>query len=399
LQKILRGRKWIILGIKFETMRMKREIDEEFYFKFYKYLEKPLNKSINKDFFIPEEGPRKLSYYYKYKDKFNKILLILVNSSFKETVFKEDDFFIFLENQKYGYTNLNTLEKKLIYHIQIEVDKFISSKYNYLFRDEEFYRKNDPFKSKKEFHFFIISKILENIEFEPYNVSFSAKKEFYLFENYFGKVMIQLKENFNSVNIQDLHREVIRLELLKEKYQHYYLDFSIKKIEKLILRLNVLFDKSNNTKEKFNLEVSPQKFSKLLVLFFKNNKTEIDEERIKKINQFISNCFITNSKYSAIANTKNNELESIDFLNRENFKSFIALLILLKKLKYIKEIDALPIQRILVSDLREINKANIGLSNNLRNIISGDLNNLSKDHLLKLTRLKTLAEIKRVLMY
>ena len=135
----------------------------------------------------------------------------------------------------------------------------------------------------------------------------------------------------------------------------------------------------------------------MYVLFFENNNTQINEEKIKRINQFISNCFESDSKYSAITNTHKTKSKSIDFLNKKKFKPFIAVLILFIKLEYVEEKNASSINDILVSDLKEINTGYIGLSGNLRNVISQDLYPLSIKELIELANFKSFTEITSVL--
>jgi hypothetical protein len=376
-----------------------QELKDKFYSKYYSFLEETSNKIIKKEFYVPKEGSRESSYYFRNREEFNKILSILINFNFKKKTFKKDAFFTFLENEYFGLASVNTLEKNLVHQIQMEVDIFMTSKYNCFFRREDFYQKNNPFKSNKEFHFFIISKILENIEFNPHYARFSAENEFYLLEEYFDKVMLQLKQKFDSLETENLHREVIRLEILKDKYHFYFLNSSIKKIEKLIDRLNSRSDKIKEGKDKLKLNISPQKLSKLYVLFFENNNTQINEEKIKRINQFISNCFVSDSKYSAITNTHYNTSKSIDFLVRKNFNPFIAVLIFLIRKKYIGEKRHLNIQNILLKDLKEINKEGIGLSTALRGVISKKIIPLSDKELIKLTKFNSLVDIKNIIKY
>lgn len=374
---------------------LKQDLQDKFYSKYQSFLEEIPSKNVLDNFYIPSEKFYKNScYYYPNREKFNEILSTLINYNFKKKAFKKDAFFTFLENEHFGLVSINSLEKNLIHLIQMEIDIFIDSKYNCTFNKVDFYQEHNPFISKKEFHLFIISKILENIDFNPYDGSFSTENEFYLLEEYFGKVMLQLKQKFDLLNVEDLHREVIRLEILKEKYHYYFLDSSIKKLESLIVRLN---SRSGKIKDKFKLNISPQKLSKLYVVFFENNNTQINEEKIKRINQFISNCFESNSNYSAITNTHKTKSKSIDFLNKKLFKPFIALLILFIKLEYIEEKNGSSIKDILVSDLKEINTGYIGLSGNLRNVINQDFYHLSKKALLKFTNLKSLTEITAII--
>jgi hypothetical protein len=373
---------------------LNQELKDRFYLKYNSFLKDIPSKNILQDFYISSEMFYKNScYYYPNREEFNKILLILINYNFKKELFKKDAFFTFLENEHFGSVSINSLEKNLIHLIQMEIDIFMSSIYNSSFKKVDFYQKNNPFKSKKEFHFFIISKILENIEFNPYDGSFSTKNEVYLLEEYFDKVMLQLKEKFDLLEVEDLHREVIRLEILKDKYHLNFLDSSIKKIEKLIERLSPHSDNVKEKKEQFKLNISPQKLSKLFVLFFENNDIQINEEKLKRINQFISNCFQFDIKYSAITNTYKTVSKSIDFLNKKKFKPFIAVLLLFIKLEYIEEKNASKIKDILVSDLKELNAGYIGLSGNLRKVISQDLNQLSINKLIELANFKSFTEI------
>lgn len=374
-----------------------QELKDEFYSKYNTFLEEIPSKNVLSDFYISSEKFYKESYYYPNREGFNEILSTLINYNFKKKTFKKDAFFTFLENEHFGLVSINSLEKNLIHLLQMEIDIFMGSKYNCTFNEVDFYQKNNPFKSKKEFHFFIISKILENIKFNPFDGSFSAENEFYLLEEYFDLVLLQLKEKFDSLDIEVLHHEVIRLEILKEKYRFHFLNSSIKKIEKLIERLSSRSVKVKERKNQFKLNISPQKLSKLYVLFFENNNTQINEEKIKRINQFISNCFESDSKYSAITNTYKTKSKSIDFLNKKKFKPFIAVLILFIKLEYVEEKNASSINDILVSDLKEINTGYIGLSGNLRNVISQDLYPLSIKELIELANFKSFTEITSVL--
>ena len=380
-------------------MMLDQTLEDKFNLKYYSFLEENPDEFFSHPFNISNESFYKNSYYYQNREEFNKILSTLINYNFKKKTFKKDAFFTFLENENFGITDINTLKKNMIHQIQNEVDEFMISKFNCFFKKEHFYQKNNPFKSNKEFHFFIISRILENLYFDPYYGSFSTENEFYLLGEYFDKVMLQLKEKFDLLKVEDLHREVIRLEILKEKHHFYFLDSSIKKLESLIVRLNSRSDKIKREKDKFKLNISPQKLSKLYLLFFENNNTHINEEKVKRINQFIFNCFVFDSKYSAITNTHKNTSKSIDFLNRKNFKPFIAILILLIKLKYVDEKVSLNIQKVLLKDLKEINKENIGLSTNLRSVISQEVYNYSKKDLLKLTNFKNITKIKSVVNF
>lgn len=372
-----------------------QELKDKFYSKYYRFLEEIPIKTIEKEFYIPEEGPRETSYYFRNREEFNKILSTLINYNFKKETFKKDAFFTFLKNEQFGYAGINTLNKNFIHQIQIEVDLFVISKYSYFIKNVDFYEKNKPFKSNKEFYFFIVSKILENIKFNPYDTSFSTDNEFYLLEEYFDKVILQLKQKFDTLNIEALHHEVIRLEILKDEYHFYFLNSSIKKIEKLIERLNSRPDKI--IENKFKLNVSPQKLSKLYVHFFENNNTQINEEKIKRINQFIANCFVADSKYSAITNTHKTISKSIDFFSKENFKPFISLLIFLMRKKYVDEKGPSNIQKILLSDLKEINDGYIGLSTGLRGVISEKKISSTDKELIKLTKFKNFIEIRNII--
>jgi len=162
-----------------------QEQKDEFYSKYNTFLEEIPSKNVLDSFYISSERFYKESYCYSKREEFNEILLTLINYNFKKNTFKKGAFFTFLENEHFGLVSMNSLEKNLIHLIQMEVDVFMGSNYNCSFNKVDFYEKNNPFKSKKEFHFFIISKILENIEFNPFDGSFSAKNEFYLLEEYF----------------------------------------------------------------------------------------------------------------------------------------------------------------------------------------------------------------------
>ncbi|WP_299670379.1 hypothetical protein [uncultured Polaribacter sp.] len=325
-----------------------QELKDKFYSKYQSFLEEIPSKNVLDNFYIPSEKFYKNScYYYPNREKFNEILSTLINYNFKKKTFKKEAFFTFLENEYFGLTSINTLEKNLIYQIQIEVDMFMGSNYNCSFNKVNFYQKNNPFKSEKEFHFFIISKILENIDFNPYDGSFSTENEFYLLEEYFDKVMLQLKQKFDILKVEDLHREVIRLEILKEKHLFYFLDSSIKKLESLIVRLNSRSDSlleeikeinqdSNNTSlvdkdiERIQTTLVIKTLEDIFNDFFKLNELVYNEFEKKKIKELIQISF------GIVNDLEVNKQIDVSFIPKNFRKDFVRIfLYLLEKGKII----------------------------------------------------------------
>lgn len=232
-------------------------LEDEFSLKYYTFLEKIPSKIIEKEFYIPSKHLHKTSYYFLNRDNFNKTLLFLINSNFKRAVFKKDDFFVFLENELFGYPGIDILHKRLIHKIQFNVDLFMGSQYDYLIKREDFYKKYNPFNSTKEFHYFIIKSILKNIEFIPETTGFIIKKSDYVIEAYFRKVLPKLRDNFKVSGLKsDLHIEANRLKILKEKHDFIFLSHFINEIEVLIAELNSYYGSSKKEIKEINQDIS-----------------------------------------------------------------------------------------------------------------------------------------------
>ena len=325
-----------------------QKLQDKFYTKYHSFLEEIPSKNVLSDFYISSERLYKEScYYYPNREGFNEILSTLINYNFKKKTFKKDAFFTFLENEHFGLVSINSLEINLIHLIQMEIDIFMGSNYNCFFNKVNFYQKNNPFKSKKEFHFFIISKILENIEFYPCDGSFSTKNKLYLLEEYFGLVLLQLKEKFDLLKVEDLHREVVRLEILKEKYHFYFLDSSIKKLDGLIVRLNSRSDSLREEIKEINQDTNNislvdrdlERIQTTLVIktledifndFFELNELVYNEFEKKEIKQLIQIFFGT------VKEEEVNRLIDISFIPKDFRKDFVRIfLYLLEKGKII----------------------------------------------------------------
>lgn len=156
-------------------------------------------------------------------------------------------------------------------------------------------------------------------------------------------------------------------------------------------------EKPDKTK-KITITFSPFKFRNLLIKFFENADVKIDSDKINKIDRFILNVVDYNkTKHKTF--TGSSSEESINFFDKKyaTILKFCSLLLFIMKQNKMNDLGDEPLEKILITELREINSINLGISTNLRNKIRDDLRNLSKEQLAHFAGFETQNDINKII--
>ncbi len=207
-----------------------------------------------------------------------------------------------------------------------------------------------------------------------------------LWENEYGEIIDTKMPDLNAEELAKLigvdKRRTIDLNNLINWIDSIELD-SITKISKR--------QKLTYQHPKLAYKKSPIKLKELFIHFFNTNNISIDNDQRSRVGRFIINCIETNYKNYSLSSQS---YESINFLNKRTILPFISLLVYLNKKELLVLKSSKQLSEILISELKHINKPNIGLSNQLRDNISQKLMTKSANELIIFTGFKNENEIK-----